>query len=418
MFISIKKIRKLWPLFLISILVVVSIFILNDPRGKLLILKWELGSARNQLKNKNKDFKNRLEPIAKIINAKLADKKNMTCSMQIYRELRWRIDFTIDSKKINERFLALEKSLKDERDQSFADEQSPEDGSWGGCYEEWFMRMWASAEHLNHDKSQAIYPFHFLDRINTPESLTNMLETIIKNDFEKSGEFNRVRIDDTISGIGTLLLKQNTPYHWHPKLKESYLTFLKSWQNPKSGMWGTWFVLPIGPTIKTDDTGTTFHILGQINCNADHLDKLAKTMLKLKTLDFPFGWRVEGKYENHMNWDAVRNFKCAWPSSSEGTRKKIRDEIHKMLHWTLAESLSADGSFKISELDKTPGEAALYGVEFLNEIGFFEKKRRFWSDEEFSNSTAIREKIIKYLRLSSDQNVYTHKALEIISRVD
>ena len=359
-----------------------------------------------------------LEPLAKKINEQLAANKNMTCSMQIYRELRWRIDFTIDSEKINKRFVDLEKSLNDNRNQTFAEQQSPEDGSWGGCYNEWFMRMWATAEHFNQDGPSPKYPLQFLDRINSPELLTSMLETIIKNDFERSGEFNRVRIDDTISGIGRLLLKEKMPYVWHPKLKESYLAFLKSWQNSKSGMWGTWFVLPLGATLKTDDTGTTFHILGQLKCDADHLDKLATTMLKLKTLDFPFGWRVDGKYENHMNWDAVRNFKCAWPKSTEKTRKIIRDEIHKMLTWSLTESLSSDGSFKISELDKTPGEAVLYGVEFLNEIGYFHKGKRFWTSEEFPNATSIREKIIKYLNRNGDQNVYTVKALEIISQMD
>jgi hypothetical protein len=38
-----------------------------------------------------------------------------------------------------------------------------------------------------------------------------------------------------------------------------------------------------------------------------------------------------------------------------------------MVEWCLAESYQPDGSFKVSELDETAGDAYMYGVAFLKD---------------------------------------------------
>jgi hypothetical protein len=44
-------------------------------------------------------------------------------------------------------------------------------------------------------------------------------------------------------------------------------------------------------------------------------------------------------------------------------------------------------------LDDTTGDAYGYGVSFLNEAGYFRHQDRFWTDQDFPGSQAIRERI-------------------------
>jgi len=49
-----------------------------------------------------------------------------------------------------------------------------------------------------------------------------------------------------------------------------------------------------------------------------------------------------------------------------------------------------DGSFKVSDLDDTPGDAYRYGVWFLQEADYFKPKERFWTTQEFPQSETVR----------------------------
>ena len=64
-----------------------------------------------------------------------------------------------------------------------------------------------------------------------------------------------------------------------------------------------------------------------------------------------------------------------------------------MLDWCLANSYQPDGSFKVSDLDDTLGDAYSYGVSFLQETGYFRREDRFWTDQDFPNAKAVRDQI-------------------------
>jgi hypothetical protein len=142
-----------------------------------------------------------------------------------------------------------------------------------------------------------------------------------------------------------------------------------------------------------DDTGITFHVVSDFHGQVEHLDLIAKRLLELEPLDFPAGPRLDGHQENHLNWDMVKVFREAWPSLDEPTRAKVRASIARMLAWCLANSLQPDGSFKVSELDDTVGDAYSYGVSFLRETGYFSRQERFWTNEEFPEAAGVRARI-------------------------
>jgi hypothetical protein len=120
---------------------------------------------------------------------------------------------------------------------------------------------------------------------------------------------------------------------------------------------------------------------------------IAKRMLQLGSVNFPAGIRFNGHYENHLNWDAVKVFRYAWPHLDAATRQQVKAEISRMLHWGLTQSYQPDGSFKVSDLDDTEGDAYRYGVWFLQETGYFQHKDRFWTDQDFAESNAVRDHI-------------------------
>jgi hypothetical protein len=142
-----------------------------------------------------------------------------------------------------------------------------------------------------------------------------------------------------------------------------------------------------------DDTGITFHVVSDLHGKVDHLDLIAKRLLELEPLEFPAGPRLDGNYENHLNWDMVKVVREAWPSLDETTRAKARVSIAKMLAWCLTNSLQPDGSFKVSELDDTVGDATSYGVSFLREVGYFSRAERFWTNEDFAGANGVRARI-------------------------
>ena len=64
-----------------------------------------------------------------------------------------------------------------------------------------------------------------------------------------------------------------------------------------------------------------------------------------------------------------------------------------MLHWCLTKSYRPDGSFKVSDLDDTLGDAYEYGVDFLEEVGYFRRENRFWTNQDFPDAKAVRDRI-------------------------
>ena len=64
-----------------------------------------------------------------------------------------------------------------------------------------------------------------------------------------------------------------------------------------------------------------------------------------------------------------------------------------MLRWCLSKSYQPDGSFQVSDLDDTPGDAYRYGIWFLQESGYFQQKDRFWTDQDFPEADHVRQQI-------------------------
>ena len=356
---------------------------------------WDLSALRVARQKRLKQLNPDLRPLVQEIKRHQAAGEGMQYSMHVYREIRWRLNFTPDLETTRARIADLRQSLTQPAEQKLAAEQQASDGSWGLGLTVWHLKLYYSVEDgLNGRHTDPQYPLSFLDRINSPEKLTAQLDWILRDDFTKTGVFNREELDETFSALARLLFgSKHTGYAFHPQLRDALRDFVERWQNPATGCWGQWMLDRQGRTWKMDNMAMTFHVVSDLHGEVKHLDLVAKSLLQLDGVEFPAGIRFNGHYENHLNWDLVRIFRYAWPTLDAATREKVRAEISRMLDWCLANSYQPDGSFKVSDLDDTLGDAYSYGVSFLRETGYFRPEERFWTDQDFSNAKAVADRI-------------------------
>ena len=356
---------------------------------------WDMSKLRVEREKRLANFNGVLKPLVKQIVAMQAKGQGMQYSMHIYREIRWRLNFTQDTAATRARINDLANSISQADEQKLATQQQPADGSWGLGINPWYLRLYYSVEDGLHDlKAPPQYPMLFLDTINSPQKLTAKLNVDLHDDFTKTGILNREELDETFSALARLLLgHKQINYTFNPDLKNALREFVNHWQNPATGMWGQWMVDEKGRIWKMDDMAMTFHVISDLNGDVGHLDKIARRVLELDGTNFPAGVRFDGSYANHLNWDVVTIFRYAWPKLDTATKQRAAAEISKMMDWCLAKSYQPDGSFKTSDLDDTLGDAYFYGVSFLADAGYFNSSNRFWTNRKFPNAKTIYDRI-------------------------
>ncbi len=337
----------------------------------------------------------RTRALGKQIRTRETAVQNIELSHQIIFEVVWMLTQTADFKRLDQRLDDLQASLAHPEHEAEAEEQDPRDGSWGKGYTEWFLKLSASWDH--HGEKTKI-PLRFLDRINSPEKLTNYLVPLSVSDIARTGVDHYREFNEALSCF-TRMIPTDRPkgYVYHPQLKETFMELLlHRFRNPATGYWGESYVQD-GHVRFVDDLSITFHTISYLKGNVTDLDKVVATTLAIKDLDFPVGWLYKGQYWNHNNMDVAAILQYGWPHASEAQKKAIVIEINKMLHWCLTESLQADGSFKPMEADGSLEDGTYYGTSFLGRIGFFDKTKRFWTDQDFPETEEVRQRIIGFI---------------------
>jgi hypothetical protein len=69
-----------------------------------------------------------------------------------------------------------------------------------------------------------------------------------------------------------------------------------------------------------------------------------------------------------------------------------------MLRWCLNESLQPDGSFKLQDSDDSLETSISFGTSFLARLGYFDRSKRFWTDEDFPEAADVRARIVHFVR--------------------
>jgi hypothetical protein len=331
-----------------------------------------------------------------------AQGQDTTCAHQILMETAWLISNTADFARIDRRLDDLQNTLAHPQSESLGRHQDPSDGSWGRCYTEWFFKLDGTFDHLNkastRDKPLKIAP-RFLDRVNSPQKLKSYFTTVSVSNIAGQGVDHRRELNESMADLLRFILRDRPKgYTWNAGVKATMMDLVfNDLRNPQTGWWGERYVLN-GRVEQVDDLSITFHMIRYLNGNVPNLQKVVATALAVRNLDYPVGWLEDGHYTNHNNMDAAVLFKFGWNSATEKQKKTMAAEIRRMLDWCFRDSLQPDGSFRLRGYgDDSVEEANYFGVAFLARIGFFDKRRRFWTNQDFPQSAAIRQRLIAYI---------------------
>ena len=352
---------------------------------------------RNYLKL-SREREVRLGTLDREVLAREARGQKTTCSRQIVTETGWLIDSTADFAHIDRRLGDLKATLADPTREAIAEEQDT-DGSWGRCSTEWFFKLDSSFDHLSSSTDRAAkYSYAFLDRVNSPENLKRYFNSVFVSDIVRTGIDHRREFNESLSDLIRLILHDlPAGYRWHPGLKAAFRDLiLNRLRNPATGFWGATFVRN-GTTAFVDDLSMTYHVVAYLKGDVPDLARLVNTLLAFKNLDYPVGWLRRGRYSNHHNMDVAVLLRYGWPSLSDTQKQEAAGEIRKMLRWCLSESLQSDGSFRIEPGQDSVEEQIYFPVAFLARVGYFDKSRRFWTDEDFPEAEGIRQRILAYI---------------------
>ncbi len=324
--------------------------------------------------------------------------RDMSCPRQALIEVRWRLNSTSDVDAARA-VLARLVSLASQPNPPSARLQA-EDGSYGACAGPWFYRVDFSSDYLLDPQGwRGRLPPRFLDQINNPQALALYFERNLVSDIVVEGMDHRKELNEATSTLVRLVLGDRPAiYRFHPSLKAIVWAFLRRWQDPETGFFGAWY-RDGDRLIKTVDLSMTFHMASYTKGAIGHWPALIDTLLRIKDRRYPNGWLDEDGMSNHHNYDVVRLFRLGWREAREERRQQARVEIQRLLDWFLAASLAPDGQIvRGGSDDDSRADTYYFAVSFLDDIGYFDRHKRFWTDTEFPGAVDVRTRLLRNIK--------------------
>ncbi len=346
------------------------------------------------------------------------------CSTQILGEARDLMNYTNNADEVRARLDDLRATLR-QPNQDHAYEQSAADGSWGGCYKAWYLRLDASIDPLKElveAGRRPQYPLRFFAPVNTPDKLRGYLESLLISDVQATGIDNRKELNYAITSLAQILFKpkvaallpEGTPV---TELAATLQDFLDNRaQNPETGFWGAWYMID-GELKKTNDLSITFHAISYRSDDPPHMRELAATLFAMRASRYPYGWRDQGKQNNHHAYDVARLLRRTWPYMTPDQQARATAELTVMVARSLSISIGADGRFD-DEPYTSPAEAYYFGVSFLDEVGYFRASRRFWTPLEAGDAEFLRAGLLQHLQKMDQRNAVVSAALRKLTATD
>ena len=349
-----------------------------------------------------KHYGERLEELSKAIADAQANGRNLHCSQQMFLEAKWLHRYTAHWDRLEGKLRRIELSL-DDHNQSYAAEQSPVDGFWGVCYEKWFMRLGATLsalESLSLRSEQPRYSLRPAGRFDTGKKLLTRLQDLLVSDIANTGVNNRAELGSLITTFSQSFFKPHlremlvTSFDLRRtssvfnSLTEAYRFFLNGAQNRSTGYWGAWYIVD-GKVHKSRDLSMTYHIIAYTKGRVERWPEILETTAAIESEPYPYGWRHNGRYNNHNLYDVAKIYKYGWSYMSETEQTKTRARIESMIEWSLANTVGPDYTF---EHDPTFSDSLAdeyyFGISFFDVVGYWQPKRRFWTDAPLDEDAA------------------------------
>ncbi len=330
--------------------------------------------------------------------------QELHCSKQIFLEAKWLHRYTAHWDDLVDKLDRLEKSFKDQ-DQTFATRQLPTTGFWGTCYEAHFMRLAATADALSGLFSRGEKPRYRLRAdgpLSTGKKLLVRLQDLLVSDIANTGINNRGELSSLLTSISQGVFKHymreglvdQIDFRTDSTLasmSEAFRFFLSGAQDRETGYWGAWYLVD-GKVHKTSDLSMTYHIVAYTKGKGlEHWPQLIATTFAIESEPYPYGWRHQGRYNNHNNYDVAKIYKYAWPHMNDDQRAQARSQIASMVEWSLSNTVQPDGSFSHdATFSDSLADEYYFGVSFLDIVGYWKPEGGFWTEgNTFDDASAL-----------------------------
>lgn len=330
----------------------------------------------------------------------------LPCSSQILQEADWLIGSTRDVERIERRLNDLRQSLTvSPEQQAPAGVQTETDGSWGKCYEVWFMRMHASVDPLKEMVARGgtlRHPLGFLSEVDTPQKIIDLFRKLRTSRVIEEGIDHRKELNLTVTGLGQLLflpsLASVFPPGWpRADVAAALIAFMDTeWQDPLTGYWGAWYEVG-DQLIKTEDLSITFHIASYRDGKIGNLPALVKTTGRIRERAYPYGWQDRGTQNCHHAYDIVRLVRFGWPHMTDAQRAYGQANLAIILARTTRLAINSMGEPDARPYNRV-AEAYYFCASLMDEIGYLRPSRNFWSKLEFDNADELRLKMLARLQ--------------------
>jgi hypothetical protein len=332
----------------------------------------------------------------------------------ILYEAEWRINCTCDDLAASAAVARLQEALKLE-DPPGARVQDHE-GSFAPSTEVFFLKLDRSTDQLLARNWPWRVKPSFLGRIDDPIRMVTYLQDLCWSDVKRCGQDNRKELNLAISVIARLVLRGGQAgYLSGPGFQPVFERFVRDWQDPRTGFFGVTYLLDGGQEIRTCDLSLTFHMARYVPHLVRGWPTLIETLLAMQDQPYPQGWLDNAKMTDHNNYDVVELFYRGWPKMRAHQRQRASKAVRKMLDWCREASVTPEGKLRKPDKGDFAPDSYYFAAAFLDTIGFFDRRKRFWTDERLPGADAIRNGMIRQLKRFNPNLTVVNDALERLS---
>jgi hypothetical protein len=99
-------------------------------------------------------------------------------------------------------------------------------------------------------------------------------------------------------------------------------------------------------------------------------------------------------------------------------RRRAEEELAGLLDWCLTTAISPDGEIVSRAVAESLPESYYFTIAFLDAVGYFDRAKRFWTEIEFSEAPAVRERLNDRLLTLPQSDPMVRMACERLRRAD
>ncbi len=337
--------------------------------------------------------------------------RDTSCPRAIQLEARWRTNATNDYEAAAASVERLKKALDEENEPTALVQD--EEGSFAPCTDVWFLKLDRSTDQLLARAWPWRIPPVFLERIDDPIRMVTYLQDLCWSDVTRCGRDNRKELNLAISVIARLILRGGQAgYLAQPGFLAAFERFVQDWQDPGTGFFGVTYVLEGDQEVRTADLSLTFHMARYVPYLIRSWPVLIDTLLAMKERAYPQGWLEHGNITDHNNYDVVELFYRGWSKMTGDQRVRASACVDEMLAWCLTGSVAPDGSLRNPDKGDMLSDSYYFAAAFLDTIGFFDQRKRFWTRKDFPDAERLRAAIVVQLRQFNPQLTVIEDTLE------